>query len=483
VTDQEPLDPALSWDSLPVDADVKRLLSAIQRIGTAAADQSALCQLLIEMAAWVVGADGAGIEHVDGDELVVSHGCGVMAASVGARVPREQSLAGWAVATSRPQLSADISHDERVNHLIGRAVGARSIVVVPMRRTHDVTTALSVISTTRNALSARDAAVLQPLVTVAAARLEDLAVFTQRVAADKMLAQLGQASRAILVADDPAAELCRWSARLIDSPLSRFLHPDDDGNLVTVAQHEAASARVELPLDESSIMRSAFDSGRVQLNADYRCAALPVTSAGHSVGVLALALKERITAADAGLLGLVAVLATEAGLAIERDELRRQLEAQARTDDLTGVANRRVWLERLTLEMARAGRNRTPLCLAILDLDHFKDFNDQHGHLAGDEALRRTAEALGAHIRETDLLARLGGEEFAILFPETDSDGAQIIGQRLLAALPGDITASCGLAQWDGEDADALYRRADEALYAAKAGGRNRLAIARPGDD
>jgi diguanylate cyclase (GGDEF)-like protein len=92
--------------------------------------------------------------------------------------------------------------------------------------------------------------------------------------------------------------------------------------------------------------------------------------------------------------------------------------------------------------------------------------------------LQRTATAWQAQIRETDLLARLGGEEFALLLPDTSAEAGQMIGHRLLAAAPEGITTSCGLALWRGEDGQLLYRRADEALYAAKAAGRNQLAVA-----
>jgi diguanylate cyclase (GGDEF)-like protein len=209
---------------------------------------------------------------------------------------------------------------------------------------------------------------------------------------------------------------------------------------------------------------------------------VPLLAGGDSVGVLAVLLRDRITAAHAEVLGLVGLLAAEAGLAINRDHLRRRLEEQARSDDLTGLANRRAWRERLAVEIARAERNRGPLCLAVIDLDHFKAYNDTHGHHAGDVALRDTARAWEVQTREVDLLARLGGEEFVLLLPDTPLEEAEQITQRLLDNLTHGLTASAGLAQWHGEEPDSFYRRADEALYAAKAGGRNHCRVAADDD-
>ena len=163
----------------------------------------------------------------------------------------------------------------------------------------------------------------------------------------------------------------------------------------------------------------------------------------------------------------------------QRAQLLAQVEALARTDALTGVANRRVWDEELPMELARAARSGQPLCVAILDLDHFKRYNDTHGHQGGDRLLKEAAAAWRAAIRVTDLLARYGGEEFALLAPACALEDARSLADRLGAAVPGGATVSIGVAAWDGqESADALVARADAALYAAKEGGRDRYVVA-----
>jgi diguanylate cyclase len=164
--------------------------------------------------------------------------------------------------------------------------------------------------------------------------------------------------------------------------------------------------------------------------------------------------------------------------AVEISRLVSRLEGLARTDPLTGVPNRRVWEEELPRELERARRMGTGLCLAMIDLDNFKDYNDRHGHQAGDLVLKEAASAWRAEVRSTDLLARYGGEEFVLLLPACALDDAVRIVERLRLVTPL-VTCSVGLACWDfQEDSSELVERADQALYAAKAEGRNRHVLA-----
>jgi diguanylate cyclase (GGDEF)-like protein len=180
------------------------------------------------------------------------------------------------------------------------------------------------------------------------------------------------------------------------------------------------------------------------------------------------------------LVGPVRKIARESSLiARERADLMATLAEVARTDDLTGLANRRAWDEAMAREIARATRDSTPFCVGIVDLDWFKTYNDIHGHQAGDRLLKQLAAAWGNELRATDVLARYGGEEFALALPGCDLEDAGLLVERLRAATPAEQTASAGLVIWDGsESAERLFGRADKALYEAKTSGRDRIVTA-----
>ncbi|HEX3562081.1 MAG TPA: GGDEF domain-containing protein, partial [Solirubrobacterales bacterium] len=195
-----------------------------------------------------------------------------------------------------------------------------------------------------------------------------------------------------------------------------------------------------------------------------------------AVGVLAVYWAESRQQLGGETRRAVRLLALEAAIAIERGELLGRLEIAARTDDLTGLLNRRAWDEELGRELSRADRNGAALCVGILDLDRFKQYNDAHGHQAGDRFLKQTAGAWSQALRAGDILARYGGEEFAIALPGTNLDRAGQMLDRLRESLPEGQTCSAGVCRWDGEEsAEKLTARADTALYAAKDAGRDRV--------
>ena len=183
--------------------------------------------------------------------------------------------------------------------------------------------------------------------------------------------------------------------------------------------------------------------------------------------------------------------------ATEERDLRRKvaeqqklLENLARHDELTGLFNRRALLEALSSEAARARRYEGSLCLLMLDIDHFKNVNDTHGHIAGDVALAASAKVIADNIRDTDIAGRYGGEEFCIILPESDISSARRIAQRIHKNIaensfagPGGeefrVTCSIGVAEYIRklEDAQGLLERADRALYQAKEDGRNRISF------
>ena len=176
---------------------------------------------------------------------------------------------------------------------------------------------------------------------------------------------------------------------------------------------------------------------------------------------------------------------------MELEAVNAELETLALRDGLTGLSNRRAFGQRLALEMGRAVRYGIPLSLLLLDVDHFKEYNDTFGHVAGDEVLKTLSQVLHLQGRETDFFARYGGEEFVIILPHTDSAGALTLAERLRLAVSEapwparPVTASIGAATLlpSMEAEDDLVSAADRALYSAKAAGRNRVVHALSPDE
>ncbi len=243
----------------------------------------------------------------------------------------------------------------------------------------------------------------------------------------------------------------------------------------TVPLDEGASTTVDVFTRGEAVHVSDRPHDPLLTAAGARSAVLqPVVRGDRVVGVLVVAWARPRRALDARRAELVSALATEAARAVERDAHVALLNRQARTDELTALPNRRAWDEAVLREIARAERTGEPLCVALLDLDHFKAYNDRFGHPAGDAHLRRTAASWRRELRAIDVLARYGGEEFGILLPDSDLDEARDVLDRVRAATPNEQTASAGVVRYDGrESPDSLVARADAAMYRAKHAGRS----------
>jgi diguanylate cyclase (GGDEF)-like protein len=201
-------------------------------------------------------------------------------------------------------------------------------------------------------------------------------------------------------------------------------------------------------------------------------------------GLLAIEVVQgRVTHGMAIVLGSVAlfllVVTRMAQLLREIDAQAHQLRGLARVDELTGLPNRRSWSSELPHAIERARRDATPLAVGMLDLDHFKAFNDEYGHQAGDRLLKGAAAAWTGQLRTVDQLARYGGEEFIALLPTATAGEAVEVLDRLREVTPAGQSFSAGVAVWDGaETSDELIARADKALYRAKESGRRRTVVA-----
>ncbi len=282
-----------------------------------------------------------------------------------------------------------------------------------------------------------------------------------------------------------------------DGALERMASWSDESTRVD--EFEALSAELRLARDEGLPGRAlgraepvwisdfAADDSFPRAQAAHRASlhaaiAVPVLR-DDVIGVIEFFATE-VRVRDRSISGALATVGAQIGellgLLEERQALLSSLERMALTDQLTGLPNRRAWEEALQRELARAGRDGNSVCVAVLDLDEFKRFNDDHGHQAGDALLAEAAHSWQSQLRATDVLARYGGEEFAAVIPAWPLETAVTVVERLREATPSGLTASAGVASWNREETAAeLFGRADAALYQAKQSGRNRTVAVR----
>lgn len=299
----------------------------------------------------------------------------------------------------------------------------------------------------------------------------------------------------------------RWTALLVRDPSGDVestraaLEGLGARVLIAASVTEALQLQVDTPCEVAVVdLALARESGRAVLEA--------LREDGGRTPVVLVALadgQQRAQLFDAGADEVLAPATPPVELVarlrrlLEHARHRKFLEAEVRrlhelsvTDGLTQLANHRHFQERLREEFRRAQRYDDPLALILLDVDHFKQLNDAHGHPFGDAVLRAFADSLRRAVRETDFVARYGGEEFAVLLPKTHLAGALTVAERIAAELHGlrlgpeqriAVTASFGLSSYPGRTVtapDQLIRTADEALYRAKGEGRNKISLHQP---
>jgi len=212
-------------------------------------------------------------------------------------------------------------------------------------------------------------------------------------------------------------------------------------------------------------------------------AVVPLIADGNPLGALVVENHGRVRSViERRLLSMLGQLASHGALALRNAWLLEEIQKMAETDPLTGLANRRTFDKVLERELSRARRGGGELSLVMIDLDHFKAFNDTHGHPAGDELIRQVARALVRSARLYDTVARYGGEEFAVILPATSWEDSTSAATRLRIAVarvraPSPVTASAGVATFPtgASGAATLIKAADEALYRSKRSGRNRV--------
>jgi diguanylate cyclase (GGDEF)-like protein len=421
-----------------------------------------------------------------------------------------EGFTGWVAANGRPLLVPDANADPRGVTIPGTDEIEESMVVVPMRYDERVTGVITLSKLGLRQFDLADVRILSILADQAATAVEsaravsasaDLAEDLRRIA--DMSSALAQSLDPRQVADLIAqhvgqafeADECAISSwdRPGDRLLTRGYWPPEriEGQELAFALGGYPETRRVLDTQALAMVDTfdpAADPAEVALlrrDGQRALVMIPLVAKGETIGLVELCFVGPLHL-EARRLDLVRAMANEAAMALGNAQLYETTRALADRDPLTGFFNHRYLHERLGEEILRAQRSGAPLALLMIDLDDFKLVNDTLGHLFGDEVLRWSAEQIRGALRGSDVAARYGGDEFAVILPDTPASGAREVGERIVAALhdhpyqaegrgPVPVGASIGVASFpaDGRSAQALIAGADAALYRVKGfGGR-----------
>lgn len=490
--------------------DLTALYEATRRIGLSdSLDQ--LLDTVLEQAQELIGFDHCALMLYDPDTAMLSvrrvRGYGDRAPKVlKLSLPRGEGLSGWAFEHRQAVRVDDVREDPRY---VAGLREARSNLAVPLIVANEVAGVINVESDRRGAFTEAHEQLLTVLGSQAA--LGILASRTrerlqQRIEQLNALYRISQLASGQDDLDTTLASILEIAEDLVPEGQVAVLLVDEAKGCLTVRAARGYAEGVELlriPLGEGVTGRCAA-SGEVVLVPDVRLdpgyipgvagarseIALPLKVEGRVIGTLN-AESPTVDAYTEDDVRALSVIAQQAAVVIRAAQLHQEARRLAVTDPLTGLHNRRYFVDKLEEHLRRARRYDRGLALILVDSDFLKSINDRHGHLLGDRALERLADAMRATLRETDELARIGGDEFAALLLEPDRDRALAVAERLRetvhwTTLTGedgsrvDLTVSVGIALFPdhGLDGRALLRAADLALYRAKHDGRDSVAVA-----
>ncbi|MCL7970701.1 MAG: sensor domain-containing diguanylate cyclase [marine benthic group bacterium] len=422
--------------------------------------------------------------------------------------PMGEGLAGWAAEHRKAIRVGDVSQDSR--YVAGRE-STSSNMAVPLIVGNRVAGVIAVESERLFAFTPEHEKILTVLGTQAALGILAFRSQTQlRLRIDQLSAlyRISKAGEAGALGATLNSML-EITSEVLPQGQCAILLLDESGQHLRVAAGQGYQSSVrflEIPIGQGITGRCAMsretqvvdDIERLESAEEYipgvpgarSEVAVPLIADGHLIGVFnAESVQPRAFSEEH--IQTLTVIARQVAEVIRSAQLLETTHRLAVTDALTGLFNRRHFNQQLEDNVRRATRYDEPLALIFLDLDHFKFVNDKFGHQAGDRCLQALAETLRESVRDSDQIARIGGEEFAILLIRADRDLAVSIAERVRsriddlvleedAPLPVDLTASLGLAFFreDGDDPKSLMRSADRALYMAKRLGRNRVVLA-----
>jgi diguanylate cyclase (GGDEF)-like protein/PAS domain S-box-containing protein len=425
-------------------------------------------QLVIDKLRELTQAHGASVDFIEGEHTVVRRASGALAGHLGLRIASEASLSGLCVRTGAVQRCADAEADERVDRTTCRMLGVRSMIFAPLRRANVTVGVLKLFSQQPQAFDDVDLQMLQLMASAIVAALAKKAALDARSEAEarlrtseeRMRALLEHAHDAVISIDErgcvsqwnrAAERLFGWSPiETIGQPVAELIVPPAmRGEIAHVVARYASSERLEDA--QQRVTLQAIDRAGRELSVEVSLTATRVagrwelTAFGHDVS--------------------------------ERRQFEARLRSMALSDGLTGLANRRGFMEALEKAVSRHARGGAPLALLFLDLDGFKQINDCHGHHVGDLALQTFARRLENCVRKGDTIARLGGDEFTVLAEGIATlDQARAIAGKIIAAMAPPLElhklrlrASIGISLYKPPaDASQFLREADHAMYHAK---------------
>jgi diguanylate cyclase (GGDEF)-like protein len=397
-----------------------------------------------------------------------------------------------------PRLCNDVAGDPVYADLgMQRRAAAGSYLGVPLELSDGSRVgALAALSTRLDHFRDDDAQLLVMLARVLASELErETSQRDVRRLNDSLrdhargMGAIGRVVRVLAGGEDARRAVCRAACEMAGAPVAFLLEPSGrefvstamsgvDMAPVTIQPRPDTTGRA-FTARESYFVRDARSHPAVAqplVDATSARSALfePVLRDGQVCGVLIVVWQLPVESVPEPAAGMLRLLAAQAAVAIEHAGLRARMETLSLTDDLTGVATRRVFEEELPRELARARRGEHAVAVATLDLDHLGAFNMLHGEREGDRLIKETASLWRNELREVDVLARLEGGTFALVLPQCGLGEAIDVLDRVRAATPRHQTASAGVARWDGEEpAELLQARCEDALVAAKDAGRN----------
>jgi len=419
------------------------------------------------------------------------------------RVPLGSGLTGAAAMTKKPVYAPDVSQDPRY---ICSIASTQSEVAIPLMVREEVVGVLDCQSEQLDFFDQETRELLRLFATQASIALANAHLYSleqRRRAQLEAINAIARQTTAVLEVSELLKQVCSLILESFGGDHASVLLFEDDRLLLRAHQGRLTplfKVGAEFQADEGLLAR-AIDSRKAVVERDVRqvpgcrpgfretvsAVCLPLVSFGQVLGALQLesAFCDAFAPQDVSALESVSDICATAIQNARHFERVRQL---AYVDGVTGIFNRRYFELRLAEEIARSSRHRLGFSLIMMDIDHFKQLNDEFGHLLGDEVLRQVSGILGQQLRKSDVLSRYGGEEFAIITPETAVESAQAVADKLRRIVeswhfPGvarRVTISAGVAEFptQGATRDELVKSADEALYAAKQSGRNRVFIA-----